>query len=296
MLFEHRDRFMIGEPLISPTSDYMSFFLSIKGMTPIALLAIAFLGLLRIAPIVSVAPFLGSKLPGGAKMGLAMILTIILLPQMILSSKTNLSFDMAFIGYSLKELLIGSIFAVLAAIPFYIVQSTGVLIDFQRGSSAMQTTDPMLQSQVSPIGVLYNYILVVIFFTIGGHVYFVEMLMQSFAIVPVDGFISDSFFQANTPFWMMMMQLLTQFTLLTVQFSAPALVAILMADLFLGIANRLAPSVQIAFLGMSIKSLLGLILLWASWFFVLQQMQNKTIDFYRQLMDSLISFNPSFIH
>jgi type III secretion protein T len=271
----------------------MSFFLSFPGMTPIALLAIAILGLLRIAPIVSIAPFLGSKLPGAAKIGLAMILTIVLLPQMILSSKLNLTFDASFIAYSLKELLIGTIFAVLAAIPFYIVQAAGVLIDFQRGSSAMQTTDPMLQSQVSPSGVLYNYILVVIFFTIGGHIYFVEMLMQSFVLVPVDGFIADSFFNANTPFWVMMMHLLTQFTLLTVQFSAPAVVAILMADLFLGIANRLAPNVQIAFLGMSIKSLLGLVLLWASWFFVLQQMEGKTTAFYRQLMDALISFNPA---
>jgi type III secretion protein T len=283
-------------PMLSPTNDYMSFFLNIPGMTPIALLAIALLGLLRIAPIVSIAPFLGSKLPGGAKMGLAMMLTIILLPQMIASSKLNLSFNMAFLGYSLKELLIGSIFAVLASIPFYIVQATGVLIDFQRGSSAMQTTDPMLQSQVSPIGVLYNYVLVVIFFTINGHIYFVDMLMQSFVIVPVDGFFADSFFNANAPFWIGVVQLLHKFTLLTVQFSAPALVAILMADLFLGIANRLAPNVQIAFLGMSIKSLLGLILLWASWFFVLQQMEGQTIDFYRNLMDSLISFNPSAAH
>lgn len=283
-------------PMLSPTNDYLSFFMSIPGMTPISLLAIAFLGLLRLAPIVSVAPFLGAKLPGGAKMGLAIVLTIILLPQMIASSSLHLTFDLSFLAYSLKELLIGSIFAILCAIPFYIVQATGVLIDFQRGSSAMQTTDPMLQSQVSPIGVLYNYILVVIFFTIGGHIYFIDMLMQSFAIVPVDGFISESFFSANTPFWMMAMKLLTQFTLLTIQFSAPALVAILMADLFLGIANRLAPQVQIAFLGMSIKSLLGLVLLWASWFFVLQQMTGKTEEFYRQLMDALISFNPSKAH
>jgi type III secretory pathway component EscT len=255
-------------------------------MNPITLLAIGCLGLLRIAPIVSVAPFLGAKLPGGVKMGLAITLTFLLLPQMIMSHSSNLGFDITFLGYSLKELLIGVIFAILSAIPFYIVQSTGVLIDFQRGSSAMQTTDPVLQAQVSPIGVLYNYILVVIFLTIGGHIYFIDMVMQSFAIIPVDRFLPESFFTGSTPFWLLILQLLHKFTLLTVQFSAPALIAILMADLFLGIANRLAPNVQIAFLGMSIKSLLGLILLWASWFFVLQQMEGKTTAFYRSLMDA----------
>ncbi len=276
--------------VLRPEPDYLSYFTGIPGLEPIALLAIAILGLIRLVPIVSIAPFLGAKLPGGAKIGLAMVLTVLMLPQMIISSSMKLKFDLHFIGYSFKELLIGSIFAVLCAIPFYIVQAAGVIIDFQRGSSAMQTTDPMLQSQVSPIGVLYNYILVVMFFQIGGPIYFIDMLMQSFAIIPVDGFFSSSFFVASVPFWQTMFGLLAKFTLLAVQFSAPAVVAMLMADLFLGIANRLAPQVQIAFLGMSIKSLLGLVLLWASWFFVLQQMTNQTEQYYHQLRDLLPSW------
>ena len=51
---------------------------------------------------------------------------------------------------------------------------------------------------------------------------------------------------------------MNQIITIAIQLAAPALVAILMAEMFLGIANRLAPQVQIAFLGMSIKSLLGL--------------------------------------
>lgn len=222
---------------------------------------------------------------------MALSFTIILLPKMVTTSSLNLTFDLHYLGYSIKELFIGMIFAVLSSIPFYIVQSTGVLIDFQRGSSAMQATDPVLQSQVSPIGILYNYILIVIFFQIGGPFFFLDTLMQSFQYIPVDGFISSKFFHPNVPFWQMMMSLLTKFTLLSIQFAAPALVAIFMADLFLGIANRLAPQVQIAFLGMAIKSLLGLILLWAGWFFVLQQMSNQTEFFFRDLMKLLPSFS-----
>ncbi len=282
--------------LLSPTNDYLSFFTSIPGLTPLALLAIAILGICRLAPIVSLAPFLGSKMPGASKMGLVFIITILLLPQMIASSSLKLQFDIYFIGYALKEFLIGTIFAFLASVPFYIVQASGVIIDFQRGSSAMQATDPILQTQISPIGILYNYVLVVIFFYVGGPIFFIDMLMQSFMIIPVDGFFSSTFFNANLPFWTMMMGLLTKFTLLSIQYAAPALVAILMADLFLGIANRLAPQVQIAFLGMSIKSLLGLILLWAGWFFVLQQMQQQTDLFFREILRVLPSMNPAAVH
>ncbi len=275
----------------SLTIDYMTFFDSIEGFTPLNLFTIAFLGFLRLVPIVVLAPFFGAKLSNAVKVGMAVSFTIILLPQIVATSSLNLDFDTHYIGYSIKELMIGMIFGFLSSIPFHVVQSSGVLIDFQRGSSAMQATDPVLQSQVSPIGILYNYLLIVIFFQIGGPFFFIDTLMQSFHYIPVDSFFGDHFFNLKTPFWQMLMGLLTKFTLLSIQFAAPALVAIFMADLFLGVANRLAPQVQIAFLGMAIKSLLGLILLWAGWFFILQQVSNQTEQFFRDIMKLLPSFS-----
>lgn len=274
----------------SPTGDYLSFFDSVVGLTPMGLFTTAFLGFLRLIPIVVFAPFFGAKLPGAVKIGMSVTFTVILLPHIVATSSLHLAFDVHYLGYACKEILIGTIFALLSSIPFHIVQASGVLIDFQRGSSAMQATDPVLQSQVSPIGILYNYLLIVIFYQVGGPFFFLETLMQSFNYIPVDGFFSSGFFNPNIPFWKIMMSLLTKFTLLSIQFAAPALVAILMADLFLGIANRLAPQVQIAFLGMAIKSLLGLILLWAGWFFILQQITTQTESFFRDIMRFLPSF------
>jgi len=57
-----------------------------------------------------------------------------------------------------------------------------------------------------------------------------------------------------------------------IQLAAPSILAILMTEMFLGIANRLAPQVQIVFLGMSLKSLVGLAVLCAAWFFIIQQL------------------------
>jgi len=62
-----------------------------------------------------------------------------------------------------------------------------------------------------------------------------------------------------------------------------------MAEMFLGIANRLAPQVQIAFLGMSIKSLLGLALLWAAWFFILKQFTKQTYD-WLNLINKMVAY------
>jgi type III secretion protein T len=255
------------------TSDYVSFILSLPNMTPLQALTLFFLTLMRIAPIVALAPFLGSKLPGGVKIGLAIALTAVMLPHVIGTSKNSFpTFDMVFIAYGLKELLIGFILVFLINIPFYIAQSAGVLIDFQRGSSSLQVFDPLMQTQVSPIGQLYNYVFIVLFYEIGGMLIFLQAVMNSYTMIPANAFMPALFFHIQYGFWKFITALLTKFTAISIQLAAPSLVAILMTDMFLGIANRLAQQVQIAFLGMSLKSLIGLALLWAGWYFILKQL------------------------
>ena len=85
------------------------------------------------------------------------------------------------------------------------------------------------------------------------------------------------------------MDLINQIATIAIQLSAPTIVAILMAEMFLGIANRLAPQVQIAFLGMSIKSLLGLALLWTAWFFILKQFTKQTYN-WLSVINKIISY------
>ena len=65
-----------------------------------------------------------------------------------------------------------------------------------------------------------------------------------------------------------------------------------MTEMFLGIANRLAPQVQIAFLGMSLKSLVGLFVLWAGWFFILKQTSNETLNWFDLINKIVLSFQP----
>jgi type III secretion protein T len=274
------------------TSDYVSFVLSFPHVPPLAVLTLFFLGLMRIAPIVAFAPFLGSRLPGGVKIGTAIAITAVMLPHLIASAKTPIvTYDALFAGYCLKELFIGTIIAFIVSIPFYIAQSSGVLIDFLRGSSALQVQDPIMQSQSSSIGQLYNYVFIVLFYDIGGPFIFFEGVLNSYSIIPADSFIPVAFFSLQLPFWQFMIGIMTKFLALSLQLAAPSLVAILMAEMFLGIANRLAPQVQIAFLGMALKSFIGLALLWAGWYFILQQLGKQSI-IWLQTMNQLIFSIP----
>lgn len=264
------------------------YLFNLPNVTWTEILSLFFLAFMRMAPIVALAPFLGAKTaPIMARTGLAIFMSILFLPVIVKHISGPIEFTDTFILYSLKELLIGLFLSLLIALPFFMVQSSGIIIDYLRGASIFQSQDPALQNQSSPIGTFYNFILITIFFNISGPFLFFEGIVISYEIVPVDSFISPGFFTMKLPFWKAGVGMINKIISLAIQLAAPSLVAILMAEMFLGVANRLAPQVQIAFLGMSIKSLLGLLLLWAGWFFILKQFTSQTLS-WLDMIDKLI--------
>ena len=182
-----------------------------------------------------------------------------------------------FIGYALKELLFGFILGFLVTIPFYIAQSSGSLIDHIRGSSSLQINDPTTQTQTGPVGILYNYVLIVVFFAVGGPFFFLDALARSFELIPINNVLNPHFFMPDNSFWKMITTLLTHIMALAIQLGAPSIIGILMTEMFLGIANRLAPQVQIVFLGISLKSFVGLALLATAWFFIIKQLGKESM-------------------
>ena len=263
----------------------------VKGMTYPVLLRVLLLGFIRMAPIVSLAPFLGAKLiPGAARVALAISLATLMLPIMLFNMHSLNMTDPQFVGFAIKEIVIGYILGFFSTVPFFIAQSSGIVIDYMRGSSMLMAQDPSTQTQSSSIGIMLNYYLIVLFFSIDGPFYFFDILQTSFEVFPVDSYINPGFFNLNVPLWKTSIGLLGKIFALSLQLAAPAILAILMAEVFLGIANRLAPQVQIAFLGMSLKSLLGLTLLWAGWRFMLSQTADVTMNWLRELYHLTVQF------
>ena len=79
------------------------------------------------------------------------------------------------------------------------------------------------------------------------------------------------------PLWQLLIGIFNYTLAMAIQLAAPAIIGVLMAEMFLGIANRLAPQVQIVFLGVSLKSWVGLALLTAAWYFIMQQLSKEAI-------------------
>jgi type III secretion protein T len=260
------------------TDTYVNLFEALPQMAPITALSVFFLTVGRILPLMTIVPFLGARnLPMTVRMMFSVALVAIFLPQNLLSVSSQIAFDLTFMGLMFKELAIGTCLAIFASAPFYIAQMAGSLIDHSRGSSSLQVNDPTTQTQSSPIGLVYNYILIALFYNLGGPFLFFNGLADSYTLLPVDKLINKDFFTLQTSFWKAAFYLAEHIFDLCIQLGAPALIGVLLTDMFLGIANRLAPQVQIVFLGMSLKSWVGLALLAAAWTLILQVMGKEAI-------------------
>lgn len=250
-------------------SDYVLLFInsSIASGSPEGLLTLYILTLARILPIIAQAPFFGSRvLPAAVKVTFASTLFIIILPTLLDKVTTPLQYNMWLYLLFIKELFIGYALGLLCSVPFTIVQNVGMIIDHQRGGASLMVNDPTVQNQSSPLGTLFNMVLIYLFFYIDGPFYVIEAISRSYELIPPDRVLSETFFSEKSPFWVQQIKLLNDVMVISTQLAAPALIAILMTDVFLGIANRLAPQVQITFLGMPLKSLLALTIIFIGWY------------------------------
>ncbi len=255
---------------MEPQSDgtYLYVFLTsaFSHGNPLAPLSLLFLFMCRFLPIIQLAPFFGARvLPNPVKVLFSMAVFVIFIPQLLNVTTTPVSFSPYTVLLMVKEMFVGLVIGFIMGMPFMIVQNVGIIIDHQRGGASLMVNDPTIQNQSSPLGTLFNMVTIFIFYYLEGPFLFLNALVTSYDIIPPDKFINTQFFDKHSDFWTMMMQIFNQVMVLSMQLSAPALLAILMTDVFLGIANRLAPQVQITFLGMPLKSLLALTVVCVGW-------------------------------
>jgi type III secretion protein T len=240
---------------------------------PLSALTMLFLFFGRILPIISLSPFFGSRvMPHPVKVAFAICLFAIFLPKLMTVTTIPVTFNLMSVLLLMKEIFIGFTIGYLISIPFLIVQGAGLIIDHQRGGASLMVNDPTVQNQSSPFGTLFNQVLIFLFYFIDAPFQILDLIVTSYDIIPPDKFISPSFFGFNTEFWQMQMQILNKVMVVSIQLATPALLIMLMTDLFLGIANRLAPQVQITFLGMALKSLLGMAIVCIGWNLFVEEM------------------------
>lgn len=156
-----------------------------------------------------------------------------------------------------KEIFIGLALGFLFAIPFWVFECVGFLIDAQRGASIGVALNPATGNETSPLGMLFNQAFMVFFLVGGGFTLMLSILYDSYVLWNIWTFYPD-FNAGDGP---LLLQQLSRMMQLTVLFAAPALIAMFLAELGLGLVNRFAPQLQVFFLAMPIKSALAILVL-----------------------------------
>ncbi len=214
----------------------------------------------RAAPAIFLAPFLGGRLvPGPVKAVLSLALAVALAPALIPAASRLQGAPPLLLGALLvKELAVGAAIGFLVALVFWAAEAAGRLADTARGANLSEALVPQLGIRSSPLGDLHLQLALVLFLALGGHRIFIGAFGASYAVLPLDRFPAVERLGA---FALFAARLSGELIALALALAAPVLAALLLADLTLGLMNRAVPQLQVFFVAMPLKALLGIAIL-----------------------------------
>ena len=211
--------------------------------------------LVRITSFVFIAPFFGmSNTPQRTKLGLSVFLAIIfynILPEMTVSYSTLLEYTAIVVKEAVAGLLIGFAGYICSTIILF----AGRMIDTDIGLAMASMFDPTTKQQVTITGSLYNYLLLLLMLVSNMHVFLLGALRDSFELIPLGKMI------INSSMYDTMIGFLTTYFIIGFRIVLPIFVSILVLNCALGIMTKIAPQIHMFAVGIQLKVLGGLIIL-----------------------------------
>lgn len=215
------------------------------------------------AMLIHVPVLAGRAVPNQVKLGLGLLLSIILIPwQPLPPEAPSLPAVALAVGIG-REILVGTLAGFAAMLTFGAIQMAGELMSLGGGFGAGRILNPTFDSAGSAVDQLFAMTALLLFLVLNGHHLFLIAVQRTFQVLPVNSplpaaWLTDPMAAAG-PLLILTMELVTAGVLLAM----PVLGASLLADLTLGLLARIAPQVQVFFLGAPLKvglSLLTLVL------------------------------------
>jgi flagellar biosynthetic protein FliR len=158
-------------------------------------------------------------------------------------------------GALLVQIMVGTGLGFLTRLLFAAIESAGSMLDMFGGFTAAIAYDPFTKSATSVFGKFYALLCTTLIFATNTHLVIFGGFIRSFTAVPLDGtFDTGNLAHAVT-------QGTTQMVIAALQIAGPLLVVLFIADIALGIMNRIAPQLNAFQMSFPIK--IGLTMLLA---------------------------------
>ena len=234
---------------------------------------------IRVLSIFIMIPFVGGKsVPVQIRVAIALLLGLIITPTLGITVAMPASIPALIFGI-FKEFLIGLMIGLAARFVFTAFEMAGQLAGIQMGFSMANVMDPQTSSQLSVLAQFYNLLGIFLFFTLNIHLLFISALMKSFEVIPPYGIeLSGSVFEG-------MLTLSSQLFIIALKLAAPISIAVLLANLGMGIVARTVPALNVFVVGFPITIGVGLIVFLFSITFISSTMTSVFADMSRNVID-----------
>jgi flagellar biosynthetic protein FliR len=211
--------------------------------------------LIRISGFMLVVPIFGTRVISPyIRIGLTSLLAILVAPQLPPMPEVDMISIAAYV-MAAEQLLIGISMAFIVLVMFQVFILAGQMIAMQMGLGFASMVDPSNGIFVAIISQFYLTLTTLIFLAMNGHLVAVEVLIESFTVLPVstEWQLGQFFDVARAGTWMFASALFV---------ALPAVTAILIVNFAFGIMTRAAPQLNIFSLGFPFTMLIGLTIMW----------------------------------
>ncbi len=214
-----------------------------------------FLAFTRImAILIHVPVFGGQNIPTQVRVGLGFALAMVLIPWQPLPPDAATIGTFAY-GISIgKEILIGTLIGFSADLAFGAIQLAGAAMGMGSGFESSRIFNPALGEAGSAFDQIFVMTASMVFLVIDGHHLVLIAIQNTFNAAPLNGSLPFSGAEA-------VIKMTSTFIAAGLQMALPVMAALFLTDLTLGLLARVAPQVQVYFLGLPVKVVVAMIAL-----------------------------------
>jgi flagellar biosynthetic protein FliR len=212
--------------------------------------------LIRVSSLLMASPIFGRKaLPNIVKIAFCLLITYAVFAANPSAASVSYNGVIEFGLMCIKELLFGLVLGYVTTLFFSVVQTAGQLMDMQMGFGMVNVFDVNSNISVPVTGNLLNVIMLVVFFGVNGHLQLIRTLIATFGHIPV-GQVA-----LNPVIGLTAIQVFALAFVLAVNVALPLIAAGLLGEVALGFIVRAIPQMNIFVVGIPLKIVLGLMML-----------------------------------
>lgn len=237
--------------------------------------------LVRVSSFVFIAPFYGDNgVPSRVKVSISLWISVLLFYSMPV---TELQYE-SVIDYAalvIKESIVGLLIGFSAFICNNIIHFSGKIIDMEIGLSMAEIFDPATMSSVGMTGSLYYYLLMLMMIVSNMHIFLLNALVDSYSLIPIGGI------KLGNTMYDTVLGFMSNYFIIGFRIVLPVFASILLLNCVLGIMARVAPQMNMFAVGMQLKVMVGLFVLFIT-VSVLPVLANFIFSFMQTMVKDII--------